>query len=617
MSDYVNRHDNKLKTMVYFIRISIIVFISIIIHMNLSKYWSSLYIEKSTQFNIYISTFSLLLIGINFILCLIITCSFTPKMYLFKNSWLRDNIIFSVIISIPLYLSKAYESECKYLFLLLIIYSIIQYGSKYGKITSIFSSLIILVADLLYCYSENGVNVFFQKDLIMCGVFIFVAWILGYYVDIEAENNKNKDETLNILSNELEEKDKQRKEMESLLVNNKICYDMLFENSINSIIVHRNGEIIYANESAIKLLGLNGENFYNHYLSELNQDIIKKYLNISNNKLVKIASEENILNYNGELIPVLNTSSFFTYKGEPSVLTFLRDITSEKKVESLQEDIEKNLKLLNESREFNNLIMNFFTNMSHELKTPVNVIYSAVQTVNMYLDNYKLENIEKCKAYLKTMKQNCLRMIRIINNFLDTTKLNSDSEFIKIKKRNGNIVNIIEDITQSVASYVNDKDITLIFDTNVEERIMGFDHDMMERIMLNLISNALKYSHSNGNIYVDFIDKETSVIIKVKDEGDGIPKDKLNFIFERFGQVDNTLSRKCEGTGVGLYLVKSFVEMHGGKISVESVEGQGSEFIIELPAELVKNEEQEDKVLFKTNVEKIEIEFSDIYSLQG
>ncbi len=168
-----------------------------------------------------------------------------------------------------------------------------------------------------------------------------------------------------------------------------------------------------------------------------------------------------------------------------------------------------------------------------------------------------------------------------------------------------------------MASYVNDKDITLIFDTNVEEKIMGFDHDMMERIMLNLISNALKYSHSKGNIYVDFIDKQTSVIVKVRDEGDGIPKDKLNFIFERFGKVDNTLSRKCEGTGIGLYLVKSFVEMHGGKISVSSVEGQGSEFIIELPVELIKNEEEEDKILFKTNIEKIQIEFSDIYSLQS
>ncbi|ALB45675.1 PAS domain-containing sensor histidine kinase [Clostridium beijerinckii] len=610
MNIFRNEKINSSKIMVYFIKIAIIVFISIIISMDFPKHWINTHIKNGTQFDLEISSFSVLFIGINFITCLIVTYKFSRKVKLFKSSWLTDTIIFAVVISATLYMFPDYQNECKCLFLLLIISSVIQYGSKLGIVTSLFSSVVILVADLLCASLENGVNIYFQKDLIMSGIFIFVAWIFGYYVDIEAENNKKKDETLNTLSNE-------KKEMESLLLNNKICYDMLFENSLNSIIVHTNGEVIYANASAIKLLGLKGENFYNHYLSEVNEDIEKKYANISDNKLVKITSEENILNCDGEFIPVINTSSFFTYKGKPSVLTFLQDITSEKKVESLQEDIEKNLKLLNESREFNNLIMNFFTNMSHELKTPVNVIYSAVQTVNIYFGNYNLENIEKCKLYFKTMKQNCLRLIRIINNFLDVTKLNSDFGFIRIKKRNGNIVNIIEEITQSVASYVNDKDITLIFDTNVEEKIMGFDHDMMERIMLNLISNALKYSHSKGNIYVDFIDKQTSVIVKVRDEGDGIPKDKLNFIFERFGKVDNTLSRKCEGTGIGLYLVKSFVEMHGGKISVSSVEGQGSEFIIELPVELIKNEEEEDKILFKTNIEKIQIEFSDIYSLQS
>ncbi|NRT52250.1 PAS domain-containing sensor histidine kinase [Clostridium beijerinckii] len=610
MNIFRNEKINSSKIMVYFIKIAIIVFISIIISMDFPKHWINTHIKNGTQFDLEISSFSVLFIGINFITCLIVTYGFSRKVKLFKSSWLTDTVIFAVVISATLYMFPDYQNECKCLFLLLIISSVIQYGSKLGIVTSLFSSVVILGADLLCASLESGVNIYFQKDLIMSGIFIFVAWIFGYYVDIEAENNKKKDETLNTLSNE-------KKEMESLLLNNKICYDMLFENSLNSIIVHTNGEVIYANASAIKLLGLKGENFYNHYLSEVNKDIEKKYANISDNKLVKITSEESILNCDGEFIPVINTSSFFTYRGRPSVLTFLRDITSEKKVESLQEDIEKNLKLLNESREFNNLIMNFFTNMSHELKTPVNVIYSAVQTVNIYFGNYNLENIEKCKLYFKTMKQNCLRLIRIINNFLDVTKLNSDSGFIRIKKRNGNIVNIIEEITQSVASYVNDKDITLIFDTNVEEKIMGFDHDMMERIMLNLISNALKYSHSKGNIYVDFIDKQTSVIVKVRDEGEGIPKDKLNFIFERFGKVDNTLSRKCEGTGIVLYLVKSFVEMHGGKISVSSVEGQGSEFIIELPVELIKNEEEEDKILFKTNIEKIQIEFSDIYSLQS
>ncbi|EKQ55992.1 MULTISPECIES: PAS domain-containing sensor histidine kinase [unclassified Clostridium] len=620
MKIFINKTENNLSIILSIVKIAIIVFISIIIYMNLPKYWANLNIKDNGQFNLYTTGFFLCTTGICYIIWLIISNRISQSSNVFRISWLLENIFFISIISLPIYLSTVYENEYKYLFLLLIISSVIQYGSRYGIITSLFSSIFILGADLLYAPLNDGINVYFQKDLIMAGIFIFFAWILGYYVDMEFENNKKKDETLNILSCELEEKDKQRKEMESLLLNNKICYDMLFENSLNSIIVHKDGIIIYANESASKLLGyknpmdLNGETFYNHYLDGFQRNIENKYLEIVDKKLLKIIEDENIINYNGEVIPVRNTSSFFTYRGEPSILTFLLDITSEKKVETLELDAEKNLKLLNETREFNSLIMDFFTNMSHELKTPVNVIYVAIQAINMHLDNYDLYSIDKCKSYLKTMKQNCKRMIRLINNLLDITKL--DSGFIKINKKNGNIVSVVEDIVQSVASYVKSRDIELIFDTEIEEKIMSFDHDMIERIMLNLISNAFKYSHPRGHIYVDLLDNESSIIIKVKDEGDGIPPNKLDVIFERFGQANSSLSRQCEGTGIGLYLVKSFIEMHNGKISVVSTEGEGSEFSIELPVLPVEDEDYMNNMLFETNVERIEIEFSDIYSIQ-
>lgn len=109
------------------------------------------------------------------------------------------------------------------------------------------------------------------------------------------------------------------------------------------------------------------------------------------------------------------------------------------------------------------------------------------------------------------------------------------------------------------------------------------------------------------------LDKYKSIIISVKDTGIGIPQDKLGVIFERFGQVDKTLSRNYEGSGIGLSLVKSIVDMHGGSIRVLSKPGKGSEFIIELPVRFVK-EEIYDKCLYKNKVEKINIEFSDIYS---
>ena len=620
MKTFINKNENNLSMMLSIVKIAIIAFISIIIYINLPKYWTNLNIKDNGQFNLYTTGFFLCITGICCVIWVIASGKMSQSSNIFRISWLLENIFFISIISLPIYLSTVYESEYKYLFLLLIISSVIQYGSRYGIITSLFSSIFILGADLLYAPLNDGINSYFQKDLIMAGVFIFVAWILGYYVDMEFEINRKKDKTLNILSTELEEKNKERQDMESLLLKNKICYDMLFENSLNAIIVHEEGKIIYANESAAKLLGygdpinLNDKIFLNHYSENIRLNIKEKYSNIINNELLKISEEENILNCNGRGIPVRNTSSFFTYKGKPSILTLLLDITSEKRMEILEEDVAKNLKLLNETREFNNLIMNFFTNMSHELKTPVNVIYSAIQTINVWLDNYKLDNVVKCKTYLKTMKQNCLRMIRLINNLLDITKL--DSGFIKINKKNGDIVSVIEDIVQSMAAYIKSKCIEFIFDTDSEEKLMGFDHDMMERIMLNLVSNALKYSNPNGHIYVNLIDKKSSIIIKVKDEGNGIPKDKLDVIFERFGQVNSSLSRQCEGTGIGLYLVKSFIEMHGGKISVMSAEGKGSEFTIELPAELVVDEDYVDKVLFKTHVERIEIEFSDIYSIQ-
>ena len=518
-----------------------------------------------------------------------------------------------------MYLDMECENEYKYLFLLLITLSTIQYGSKYGIIASLLSGVIILTADLLYVPLDNGINRMFQKDLIMVCIFMFVTYILGYYVDIVNDNDKKKEEKLNNLTSKLEERNKQREEMKVILFNNEICYDMLFENSLNALIIHRKGKVIYANQSALKLLGyddscnLDNIDFYEHYSKEAQEEIKNKYLNIVNKNLIKDVEEENIFDCNGIKIPVRNTSSFFVYKKEATILTFLIDITSEKTLENLESDIEENIKVLNKTKEFNLLIRNFFTNMSHELKTPINVIYSGVQMITMDLQLPNENKILRSKAYLKTMKKNCLRIIRLINNFLDTTKLESGS--IKLSKRNSDIVYTIENIVQSVASYLKDKNINIIFDTDVEEKIMSYDEEVIERILLNLLSNSIKFSNDRKDIYVTVSDKNDRIIIKVRDDGEGIPNSKLGIIFERFGQANSSLSRECEGTGIGLYLVKSFVELHGGTIEILSEEGVGCEAIIELPAQLVEDKDYTIKVIGETNEQKIEREFSDIYTI--
>jgi signal transduction histidine kinase len=162
----------------------------------------------------------------------------------------------------------------------------------------------------------------------------------------------------------------------------------------------------------------------------------------------------------------------------------------------------------------------------------------------------------------------------------------------------------------------------LEFDTDTEEKFMECDPDKIERVMLNLLSNAVKFTKKNGKITVNIHDNEDKVIISVKDNGIGIQKDKQDLIFQRFHQVDKSLTRSHEGSGIGLSLVKSLVELHGGTIKVESEYGDGSEFIIILPTH-IRNSEANKKALdeavlaagrpAESHVETINVEFSDIY----
>jgi len=256
-----------------------------------------------------------------------------------------------------------------------------------------------------------------------------------------------------------------------------------------------------------------------------------------------------------------------------------------------------------------------FANVSHELKTPLNVIFSANQLIEFYLKNSLLEdNKEKIFKNINIIKQNCYRFIKLINNIVDISKMNSG--FFRVNLSNENIVDVTENIVQSISEYINGKDISIIFDTNTEEKIIACDPEKIERIILNLISNAIKFTNKDGCIFVNLIDKGDTVEIEVKDTGIGIKEKYLNNIFGRFEQVDKSLSRNAEGSGIGLSLVKSIVEMHDGKISVESKVGEGSIFKIELPVKTIeKTEVIEQSKSTNNKIEMINIEFSDIYSI--
>jgi Signal transduction histidine kinase len=207
-------------------------------------------------------------------------------------------------------------------------------------------------------------------------------------------------------------------------------------------------------------------------------------------------------------------------------------------------------------------------------------------------------------------------LLRLINNIIDITKI--ESGFFEIHFKNCNIVSIVEEITLSVAEYVEGKGVDLLFDTDVEEKFTACDPDKVERIILNLLSNAIKFTKPGGSISVNVFQRDEAVEIIVSDTGIGIPQNMQEIIFQRFRQVDTSLTKEQEGSGIGLSLVKSLVDMHGGNISVESEYGKGSKFTVRLPDKILDPEENTttnmDNCNSQTQIERLSIEFSDIYS---
>lgn len=292
-----------------------------------------------------------------------------------------------------------------------------------------------------------------------------------------------------------------------------------------------------------------------------------------------------------------------------SYMIVARDITEGK---NIVKELEKS-KLQAEG--VNNAKNTFIANISHELRTPITVIQSATQLFEMKLANASEIDKKFYFNYIKTVKRNCSRLLRLINNIIDITKV--DVGFMTLQLQNINIVRLVEKITMSVAEYAKAKSIDVILNKDIEEKTIAVDQDKFERILFNLLSNAIKFTDKNGKIIVSIYKNKMEVIISVKDTGIGIPDEKKEMIFERFNQIENILSRDHEGSGIGLSLVKSFVELHGGTISVESKTGQGSEFIIKLPIKDVNSMELKPspKCIIDSECyeDRINVEFSDIY----
>lgn len=460
-----------------------------------------------------------------------------------------------------------------------------------------------------------GINVDYEKGLITMLLGSTVYYLIAFYFGSYTETLKNKNK---MLSDEIGRRINVEKEL-----NEKLTLLQSLKDTIPSPIFIKdiNCRYITCNRAFEVAIGVSeselvGKTIFDVADIELASRHQKKDEELLKNSCGQIY-EEDAQYADGSLRNIICNKAVFTDEsGAPiGIVGVMTDITDKKEAGKLKQSIIENKQIINEILENDKLKTEFFSNISHELRTPLNVILGSVQLMELYMSkNQYNESKDKFIRNIGTMKQNCYRLLRLVNNLIDISKI--DAKAFELHLKYCNIINVIKEITLSVSDYIENKGVSLEFNTDVEEKVMACDDEKIERILLNLLSNSIKFTPLGGKIIVNVYDQEHGLCIKVEDSGIGIPENKQSQIFQRFCQIDGMFTRTHEGSGIGLNLVKSLVEMHGGTITFESQVGVGTNFVINLPNRDVEVKAVKNNTMAKqAHIERINVEFSDIYSI--
>ena len=251
-----------------------------------------------------------------------------------------------------------------------------------------------------------------------------------------------------------------------------------------------------------------------------------------------------------------------------------------KKTKQLRDEMEKSNELLNKVIQLERNKNNYFINLSHELRTPLNVIFSTEQLITALNKKESGISMEKIDYYMEVIRRNSKRLLKLINDIIDTTKVQNGKYSINIKEED--IVYIVEEAALSLKDYIENKNIELIIEPDMEEKIIQCDRYEIERCIVNLMSNAAKFTPEGGRIDVIMKDLGDEVEIIIKDTGIGIDEKYHDSIFDRFNQIIDEDSEVKGGSGLGLTITKHIIDLHKGKISVSSEINKGSTFKIVL-----------------------------------
>lgn len=256
----------------------------------------------------------------------------------------------------------------------------------------------------------------------------------------------------------------------------------------------------------------------------------------------------------------------------------------------LRAEVEASRQLLeSQNRQLNELDeakTRFFANISHELRTPLTIMLGITERLQTVISRQSSDPV--VREMTQMLEQNGLRLLKLIDDLLDLVRF--DTGHAEVNLQSTVISAHLEGLLKSLRHLAEQDRVALIWECQSENRSILLDRDKFDKIILNLVINAIKFTPSSGTIEVKVIVSENHLRLTVEDTGVGIPPEVLQKIFERFWQVDTSSTRKFQGAGIGLALVRSLTEAMGGEVKVESKLGHGSTFTVDLMAEAAEDQ---------------------------